>query len=159
MSQHQDPTQPPRAPEGVTQEMIDASMRDYAAKFVEMAGKGRINLDYTLASIEVVDKFLSRNYPDGVPKNLDVVTGNNMTRSLSALVGSYVGEVLVREAGGTWGLGENGAYLTFAETGPSDRFAPIRWANARLQMGKAASLTTFVEKTLERLRTAGGESK
>ncbi|MGV9937987.1 hypothetical protein [Streptomyces sp. NPDC003401] len=76
--------------------MDDADgMRDRAAGFVARVGAGgRLTLDYSVASLRVVDFLV-----DGLRKG-----GAGRERAHDTLVGlgAYVGEVLVRRAGAVW---------------------------------------------------------
>lgn len=70
-------------------------MRPYAAAFVARAtARNRLPLDYSVASLRLVDALV-----DGLRKG-----GADRERVRGALLGlgAYVGEVLVRRAGGTW---------------------------------------------------------
>ncbi|WP_282082269.1 hypothetical protein [Streptomyces tendae] len=70
-------------------------MRTTAAAFVQrVAARSRLPLDYSVASLRVVDFLV-----DGLRKN-----GVEEVRVREALfgLGAYVGEVLVRRAGATW---------------------------------------------------------
>ncbi|MGV9450697.1 hypothetical protein [Streptomyces sp. NPDC003635] len=70
-------------------------MRGCAAAFVaRVAVRGRLPLDYSVASLRVVDFLI-----DGLRKG-----GADRERARETLfgLGAYVGEVLVRRAGGVW---------------------------------------------------------
>lgn len=70
-------------------------MRPYAAAFVTLATvRGRLPLDYSVASLRLVDTLI-----DGLRKG-----GADRERVRDTLfgLGAYVGEVLVRRAGGVW---------------------------------------------------------
>ncbi|MEV5868400.1 hypothetical protein [Streptomyces tendae] len=70
-------------------------MRTTAAAFVQrVTARSRLPLDYSVASLRVVDFLV-----DGLRKN-----GVEEVRVREALfgLGAYVGEVLVRRAGATW---------------------------------------------------------
>ncbi|GAA2550470.1 MULTISPECIES: hypothetical protein [Streptomyces] len=70
-------------------------MRPYAAAFVaRVTARGRLPLDYSVASLRVVDFLV-----DGLRKG-----GADRERARETLfgLGAYVGEVLVRHAGAAW---------------------------------------------------------
>lgn len=70
-------------------------MRGQAAEFVtRVAARGRLPLDYSVASLRVVDFLI-----DGLRKG-----GADQDRAREPLagLGAYVGEVLVRRAGAEW---------------------------------------------------------
>ncbi|MFF5155162.1 hypothetical protein ACFY3N_02625 [Streptomyces sp. NPDC000348] len=70
-------------------------MRPHAAAFVALAtARGRLPLDYSVASLRLVDALV-----DGLRKG-----GADRERVHDTLfgLGAYVGEVLVRRAGGVW---------------------------------------------------------
>jgi hypothetical protein len=70
-------------------------MRPYAAAFVtRVTARNRLPLDYSVASLRVVDFLI-----DGMRKG-----GTERDRVLGPLfgLGAYVGEVLVRRAGAVW---------------------------------------------------------
>ncbi|MFD5267031.1 hypothetical protein [Streptomyces sp. NPDC058335] len=73
----------------------ESGMRACAAGFVARVGaRGRLPLDYSVASLRVVDFLV-----DGLRKG-----GADRERAHDTLVelGAYVGEVLVRRAGAVW---------------------------------------------------------
>ncbi|KUO21672.1 hypothetical protein [Streptomyces dysideae] len=69
-------------------------MRAHAAAFVARVTRNRLPLDYSVASLRVVDFLI-----DGLRKG-----GADPERARGPLVGlgAYVGEVLVRRAGAVW---------------------------------------------------------
>ncbi|MEU9354367.1 hypothetical protein AB0D65_26175 [Streptomyces griseoloalbus] len=70
-------------------------MRSYAAALVDrVTARGRLPLDYSVASLRLVDMLV-----DGLRKG-----GADRERVRGTLfgLGAYVGEVLVRRAGGEW---------------------------------------------------------
>lgn len=70
-------------------------MRPYAAAFVaRVTARNRLPLDYSVASLRVVDFMV-----DGLRKG--GVDRERLSGTLSGL-GAYVGEVLVRRAGAAW---------------------------------------------------------
>ncbi|GLW44938.1 hypothetical protein Stsp02_06000 [Streptomyces sp. NBRC 14336] len=72
-----------------------SGMRGHAADFVtRVTARGRLPLDYSVASLRVVDFLL-----DGLRKG-----GADPDRAAETLLGlgAYVGEVLVRRAGARW---------------------------------------------------------
>jgi hypothetical protein len=72
-----------------------AGMRVYAVEFVKQLTAGnRLPLDYSVASLRVVDFIV-----DGLRKSAPA--RDRVERTLFGL-GAYVGEVLVRRAGGEW---------------------------------------------------------
>lgn len=72
-----------------------AGMEGCAAEFVERVGtRARLPLDYSAGSLRVVDRLV-----DGL--RLGGAGREDMAGVLLGL-GAYVGEVLVREAGGAW---------------------------------------------------------
>lgn len=77
-------------------ELPDAEgMRSYTARFVtDMSERSRLPLDYTVASLRLVDLVV-----DGLRRNRPVRAG--VDRFLHGL-GAYTGEVMVRRAGARW---------------------------------------------------------
>jgi hypothetical protein len=70
-------------------------MRSYATAFVgRVAARGRLPLDYSVASLRLVDVLV-----DGLRKGGADREG---ARATLFAIGAYVGEVLVRRAGGEW---------------------------------------------------------
>lgn len=81
---------------GADERFPDAGqMRPYAAAFVaRVTARNRLPLNYSVASLRLVDALV-----DGLRKG-----GADRERVRGTLfgLGAYVGEVLVRRAGGTW---------------------------------------------------------
>ncbi|WP_367321196.1 hypothetical protein [Streptomyces sp. HUAS ZL42] len=81
---------------GLEERLPDASgMRPHAAQFVaRVTARHRLPLDYSVASLRIVDRLL-----DGLRKG-----GADRERADRTLfgLGAYVGEVLVRRAGAVW---------------------------------------------------------
>ncbi|MFF3285980.1 hypothetical protein [Streptomyces sp. NPDC003023] len=77
-------------------ELPDAKgMQSYTARFVtEMSERSRLPLDYTVASLRLVDLVV-----DGLRRNRPVRAG--IDPFLQGL-GAYTGEVMVRRAGARW---------------------------------------------------------
>ena len=71
------------------------NMRSCAAEFVaRVTARNRLPLDYSVASLRVVDFLI-----DGLRKG---GTGREQVRDTLFGLGAYVGEVLVRRAGAVW---------------------------------------------------------
>ncbi|MFF0199204.1 hypothetical protein [Streptomyces sp. NPDC005017] len=72
-----------------------AGMRPYAVRFTaRLTARHRIPLDWSVASLRVVDRLI-----DGLRKG---GADADAVRDTLAGLGAYVGEVLVRRAGGVW---------------------------------------------------------
>ncbi|NNJ08083.1 hypothetical protein HHX38_28720 [Streptomyces sp. PKU-MA01144] len=70
-------------------------MRDYVTRFVaQLTERNRLPLDYSVSSLRIVD-FLVDGLRRGGPERAQV---EGVLRGL----GGYVGEVMVRRAGGRW---------------------------------------------------------
>ncbi|WP_319020253.1 hypothetical protein [Streptomyces peucetius] len=91
-------------------ELPDAKgMQSYAAGFVtEMSERSRLPLDYTVASLRLVDLVV-----DGLRRNRPVRAG--VDRVLRGL-GAYTGEVMVRRAGARWVDLDDGQREMFGQT-------------------------------------------
>ncbi|MEV8532662.1 hypothetical protein [Streptomyces sp. NPDC051211] len=125
------------------QELSASDMGGHASAFVERAtARARLPLDYTAASLRIVDRLI-----DGLRKG-----GTERERVSGALLGlgAYVGEVLVREAGAVWVdlSPEHRLYSGFAHPVgvrmPDGRvWNPLGRTVNRFEIGPQESLQTF----------------
>lgn len=116
-------------------------MRPCAAAFVARAtGRHRLPLDYSVASLRVVDALV-----DGLRKG--AADGERVRGTLFEL-GAYVGEVLVRRAGGVWVDLDEGLRAYFGQPVgvrmPDGRiWNPVGKVHNRFEGGRKESLQTF----------------
>lgn len=116
-------------------------MRQYAAQFVrEVTARNRLPLDYSVASLRVVDFII-----DGLRKS-----GRSLTAVEGVLfgLGAYAGEVLVRRAGATWVEFDHGQRELFGQQAgvrmPDGRvWNPLGKVVKRFETGERESLRTF----------------
>jgi hypothetical protein len=96
-----------------------------------------IDLDYSLDSIKIIDEELLR-----VSKEIDKANPQRGTFGLCLGYGSYVGEVLRRRNGGSWGVDHSNAgppsYPLTA--GSNTVMFPVDWCWQRLTRSNAESL-------------------
>ncbi|MGY0487305.1 hypothetical protein [Streptomyces sp. WG-D5] len=128
-------------PEGTADEMRAAAlMRRHAARFVSRVAPSRLPLDYSVASLRVVDRLIDglrkgspeRDRPDAVLFGL----------------GAYVGEVLARRAGAVWVELDEGQRAFFGQRVgvrmPDGRvWSPLGKVVNRYEFGAEESLATF----------------
>ncbi|GGW84531.1 hypothetical protein GCM10010297_01380 [Streptomyces malachitofuscus] len=116
-------------------------MRPCAAAFVARAtGRSRLPLDYSVASLRVVDALV-----DGLRKG---GTDSERVRGTLFALGAYVGEVLVRRAGGVWVDLDEGQRACFGQPVgvrmPDGRiWNPVGKVHNRFEAGRQESLQTF----------------
>ncbi|MEV5613506.1 hypothetical protein [Streptomyces sp. NPDC052225] len=115
-------------------------MRGHAAGFVARVASARLPLDYSVASLRVVDFLV-----DGLRKG-----GAERARVDAVLfgLGAYVGEVLARRAGAEWvDLDESQRAYFGQEVGvrmPDGRvWSPLGKVVNRYEVGSEESLQTF----------------
>ncbi|KES06758.1 hypothetical protein BU52_13310 [Streptomyces toyocaensis] len=116
-------------------------MRPYAADFVtRTTARSRLPLDYSVASLRVVDALV-----DGLRKG-----GADRERVRGTLfgLGAYVGEVLVRRAGGVWVDFDEDQRAYFGQSVgvrmPDGRvWNPVGKVHNRFEAGRQESLQTF----------------
>jgi hypothetical protein len=70
---------------------------DWMARALSSSG---YRADFSLESLEEVDRFLDEQAPDGKPKQGGLLSEDFGNRLFS--LGAYVGEVIRRQAGGQW---------------------------------------------------------
>lgn len=128
----------PRAPRGLS---ADLRMRQHAAQFVrEITASSRLPLDYSVASLRVVDFIV-----DGLRKS-----GRDRTAVGHVLfgLGVYAGEVLVRRAGAAWIEFDQGQRELFGQAVgirmPDGRvWNPLGKVVKRFEAGERDSLSMF----------------
>jgi hypothetical protein len=101
----------------------------------------KATLDYSPASLKEVDRIIENFRRDGV-------RFKQVAETLFSF-GCYVGEVLVRHAGGSWRVGSETPLAKFAggplviQTGPEDFCNPIGKVFKRFENGEEDSLEYF----------------
>ncbi|MGW0858429.1 hypothetical protein [Streptomyces sp. NPDC002690] len=106
-----------------------------AAAIVEAAADiSEVELDYSPGSIDVVEDIIDGFRTDGV-------TGEEMAESLVSF-GCYVGEILLRHAGGSWHAAAGASSVSpLAVRLPDGReHHPIDWVFQRLERGAGTSV-------------------
>ncbi|CAN5485717.1 hypothetical protein BH11PLA2_BH11PLA2_34220 [soil metagenome] len=85
---------------------ISNVMQAYAQDAERFALKRGVTLDYSEMSLEGVDALLKEIAGDDivVPKTAD---DEDMLWTLSKVYGGYIGEVVIRNFGGTWEMSDN----------------------------------------------------
>jgi hypothetical protein len=78
-----------------------ADMAKFANDFVEFGRESGDELDYSEASLETVEQIIDAEFADWRPWRRGKAKKANVP--VASLVGAYVGEVMVRNLGGTWG--------------------------------------------------------
>ncbi|MFE0437269.1 hypothetical protein [Streptomyces nigra] len=118
------------------------NMRSCAAEFVaRVTARNRLPLDYSVASLRVVDFLI-----DGLRKG---GTGREQVRDTLFGLGAYVGEVLVRRAGAVWVDFDADQHAYFGQTVgvrmPDGRvWNPLGKVRNRFELGgPGESLQTF----------------
>ncbi|MCQ4213529.1 hypothetical protein [Streptomyces longispororuber] len=124
-------------PEGDVQA---ADMRRHAAAFVARVASSRLPLDYSVASLRVVD-FLIDGLRKGSP-------GRRASDAVLFGLGAYVGEVLARRAGAEWMDLDATQRAYFAQRVgmrmPDGRvWSPLGKVVNRYEVGPEESLQTF----------------
>ena len=76
-------------------------MAKLANDFVEFARESGYDLDYSEASLGTVEQIIDTEFADWRPWRRGKAKRANVP--VASLVGAYVGEVMVRNLGGTWG--------------------------------------------------------
>jgi hypothetical protein len=127
---------------------LAADMRRKADALVAAAAKSGDTLDYSLASLLVLDALLdrlfARRWPVGRAGRLDASKFGRMIEP----VGAYVGETLRHEGGGEWGVhDEFGPGLEL----PSGTWTfPLEKARKRFEHGHQDGLAFYGEVMLGR---------
>ncbi|WP_353947174.1 hypothetical protein ABII15_23955 [Streptomyces sp. HUAS MG91] len=119
-----------------------AEMRKHADGFVARVASSRLPLDYTVASLRVVDFLidgLRKGRANADPARLDVVLFG---------LGAYVGEVLARRAGAVWVDLDEAQRAYFGQwvgvRMPDGRvWSPLGKVVNRYEVGAEESLQTF----------------
>jgi hypothetical protein len=127
---------------------LATDMRRKAEALVAAAAESGETLDYSLASLLVLDALLdrlfARRWPIGRAGRLDVGKFERMIEP----VGAYVGETLRREGGGAWGVHE--------ESGPGLELPSGTWtfplakARKRFENGHEDGLAFYAQMLLGR---------
>ncbi|MEV0118129.1 hypothetical protein AB0H77_33630 [Streptomyces sp. NPDC050844] len=118
-----------------------AAMRGHAARFVARASaRSRLPLDYSVASLRVVDSLVD-GLRAGTPER-------NRVEGVLFGLGAYVGEVLVRRAGAVWVDLDDSRRAWFGQSVgvrmPDDRvWNPLGKVVNRFELGSEESLQTF----------------
>jgi hypothetical protein len=76
-------------------------MAKLANGFVDFARESGYELDYSEASLPTVERIIDAEFSDWRPWRRGKAKKANVP--VASLVGAYVGEVMVRNLGGTWG--------------------------------------------------------
>ncbi|MEU5348055.1 MULTISPECIES: hypothetical protein [unclassified Streptomyces] len=126
---------------GRTRQSADLRMRRHAAEFVrDVTARSRLPLDYSVASLRVVDFII-----DGLRKS-----GRDRAAVGHVLfgLGAYAGEVLVRRAGAVWVEFDEGQRELFGRPVgvrmPDGRvWNPLGKVVKRFEAGERESLRTF----------------
>ncbi|MCX3058995.1 hypothetical protein [Streptomyces beihaiensis] len=125
-----------------------ADMRRHAAALVARVASARVPLDYSVASLRVVDFLIEgmRKGSSGDPA--DPAARRARTQAVLDSLGAYVGEVLVRRAGAVWVDldDEHRAYFgrTVGVRMPDGRvWNPLGKVVNRYEAGPEESLQTF----------------
>jgi len=79
---------------------IVSDARDSAEWIAKALNSSGYKADFSISSLKEVDRFLEEQAPKGVPKPGGLLGEHLGSRVFS--LGSYVGEVLIRNAGGNW---------------------------------------------------------
>ncbi|QQR92509.1 MAG: hypothetical protein IPJ89_05175 [Candidatus Iainarchaeum archaeon] len=74
-------------------------IRNVAGLFVDELRRHKVNLDYSIDSLELVDKWILAQRASG-----------SMNKDIVVLAGCYLGEVIVRNLNGKWEFGFAGEY-------------------------------------------------
>ncbi|MFD8571586.1 hypothetical protein [Streptomyces sp. NPDC059639] len=117
-----------------------ADMRRHAAAFVARVASSRLPLDYSVASLRVVDFLI-----DGLRKG---TTERGRLDGVLFELGAYVGEVLARRAGAVWVDLDAGQRAYFGQgvgvRMPDGRvWNPLGKVVNRYEVGSEESLRTF----------------
>lgn len=119
----------------------------FAQQFVDVVrNNDRFQLDYSIASIEFVDRFLQRFSDAGI-------TSNNFAETIF-VAGAYVGQVMVLHRGAQW-MYSQGINTTSRQTMmpvivilPNGNFSdPITQAFRRYSFGKKEDLQMYVRQS------------
>jgi hypothetical protein len=113
---------------------IDATMTQLANEAVKWVQQDRnVTLDYSPASVMIIEEELDRLHKANLPKE-----GQSNAIGLTMGYGAYVGEVIRRQSGGTWGGSDTASgQKTFAlnVTNPKATLFPVDWCYQRLAVG------------------------
>ncbi len=118
----------------------------FAQQYVDVVkNNDRFQLDYSIASVEFVDRFLQRFCDAGI-------TSNNFAETIF-VAGAYVGQVMVLHRGGQWvysqGLQTSGkqSLMPVIIALPNGNFTdPITQAFRRFSFGKKEELLAYVKR-------------
>lgn len=119
---------------GVRDETVARDMAEFAEVFLEGAEEDDFPLDYTAGSADRLD-VLAGMFCAGEPAE---DTRNSMVMSM----GAYLGELLVRTAGGRW-VHDADQRMAAVELPGGERVLPHRAVHARLTGGPEAGLAGF----------------
>lgn len=110
---------------------------DWVAKALSSSG---YNADYSLKSLKEIDRFFDeQNKPNGI-------LSNNTGAILFAL-GSYVGNVAIKTAGGRWNTDDNdpqGEINIEVELSNGTRMWPVQRMMKRFKLGKEESIAAYL---------------
>ena len=82
-------------------------MKAYAEDAVQFAATHQVKLDYTEESLGRIDTLVLHLKGTGAIPHLSESSEQEL-RTLSKMIGGYVGEVVVRSIGGRWTSGDSG---------------------------------------------------
>ncbi len=125
-------------------EVVAANGVNFAEQFVAAAANiNKVNLDYSVTSLEFIDYFFHNMRKEGVKVN-------DIAETIFA-AGCYVGEVMIRNADGHWtnfgeitGLPEDITMMPIVVTlGNGNRADPIAKAFKRFYDGETDSIVYF----------------
>lgn len=110
----------------------EAMMQHFATEACKWVKHDRkIDLDYSLASIEIIEEELDR-----ISKDVNPASPQPGTFGLATAYGAYIGEVFQRQHGGTWAVDHEMGTRTYPLTIKEDQTVfPVIWCYKRLTMG------------------------
>lgn len=138
---------------------VKEMMAAYAADAVDYAAKLKYHLDYSeksIESIEAICDLLYKSIPRGFFQKLFKKAPPDATiQQMAKMLGGYVGEVMIRQYGGSWSvedfMGETTLLLTIGEM---KTFPPSK-VYKRLTNGPGDNLVYYYQVMVKELRQPG----
>jgi len=131
---------------GIT-ESFENQMKKEAEIYVDIIKKqNNVNLNYTEKDLDAIEEIIEADVKIGHPENYP---------GTIQVLGSYLGETLIRKFGGKW-VGNDPQFNIPAVEINSIRFFPHAKVYKRFENGKSDSLTSFYKVISRKIRTNQG---
>lgn len=141
---------------------LTEAMAAGAERAVQLAADGRVNLDFSLDSLRVVEEQLASLHTD-LPKGFFARLSRKGPSSeeidlMAMTFGAYVGEVLRRQFGGHWSYENSlqpGVPLATLHLPDGGEIWPHVKVNKRLRMGPEENVWVYAQTIIGQLQANG----